>query len=42
LFDDVDELRWKGPTDSFAALAQKIDPKLVAKVESAVVRVSHE
>jgi 5'-3' exonuclease len=34
LFDDVDDLRWNGPTDSFEALAQRIDPKLLAKLES--------
>ena len=25
LFDDVDELRWNGPTPAFAALAARLD-----------------
>ncbi len=33
LFRRVDELRWKGPTDSFASVAKKIDaPRLAARV----------
>lgn len=32
LFRKVDELRWKGPTESFAAVAEKIEPRLVARV----------
>ena len=33
LFDDVDELRWNGPTDAFAAVAQKIgSARLVEKL----------
>ena len=34
LFDDVDELRWDGPDDSFAAIAQKIGaPHLIKRLE---------
>jgi 5'-3' exonuclease len=34
LFSDVDELRWHGPTESFAAVAEKIgDAKLAARVQ---------
>jgi 5'-3' exonuclease len=32
LFDDVEELRWVGPTPSFARFAEKIDPRLAARV----------
>lgn len=33
LFDDVDELRWRGATDSFPSVAQKIDdPRLATRV----------
>ena len=33
LFQDVDELRWRGPTPEFAAFAEKIgDPKLLPRV----------
>ena len=32
LFDDVDELRWKGPTKDFAAYTEKIDePRLAVR-----------
>jgi 5'-3' exonuclease len=33
LFDDVDALRWEGPTPSFAAIAETINPKLEARVK---------
>jgi 5'-3' exonuclease len=34
LFDDVDELRWQGPTAGFAATATRLgDPRLLARVE---------
>jgi hypothetical protein len=34
LFRKVDELRWKGPTASFAAVTEKIsDERLAARVE---------
>ncbi|HEV7768858.1 MAG TPA: 5'-3' exonuclease H3TH domain-containing protein [Thermoanaerobaculia bacterium] len=32
LFKKVDELRWKGPTESFAAVAAKIEPRLLPRV----------
>jgi 5'-3' exonuclease len=31
LFDDVDELRWRGPTESFAAVAEQIGEKRLAE-----------
>ena len=35
LFDDVEELRWRGPTDLFKSMAEKIgDSSLVASVQS--------
>jgi 5'-3' exonuclease len=35
LFDDVDELRWRGPTPAFALMMQTIDaPRLVTRVGS--------
>jgi 5'-3' exonuclease len=35
LFDDVEELRWKGATTSFASLAEKMgDPSLAKRVET--------
>ncbi|WP_428309831.1 5'-3' exonuclease [Hydrocarboniphaga sp.] len=33
VLDDVDQLRWRGPQPSFAAVAEKIDPRLQARVE---------
>ena len=34
LFDDVDELRWRGPTPEFAAVAEKIESaRLLARVK---------
>jgi 5'-3' exonuclease len=39
LFSDVDELRWRGPTDAFAATAEKIgDPKLFERCCKAAAR----
>jgi 5'-3' exonuclease len=36
LFDDVDALRWRGPTSEFAAFAERIgDSKVVARAEKA-------
>ena len=32
LFDSVDELEWKGPTDSFAALGVRLDAAVTEKV----------
>jgi 5'-3' exonuclease len=36
LFTDVDELRWRGPTDSFTARAERLgDPRLLARAQKA-------
>jgi 5'-3' exonuclease len=36
LFADVDELRWRGPTEGFAHFQERLgDPRLVARVERA-------
>jgi 5'-3' exonuclease len=36
LFHDVDELRWRGPTDSFAAFAKRVgDARIVARCQAA-------
>jgi 5'-3' exonuclease len=36
LFDDVDELRWRGPTSGFAILAEKLgEPKLLTRAQAA-------
>jgi len=36
LFDDVDALQWRGPTDAFAAWAQRIEaPRLLARARDA-------
>jgi 5'-3' exonuclease len=36
LFADVDELRWRGPTDSFTACAERLgDPRLVVRAQKA-------
>ena len=42
LFADVDELRWRGPTDAFAAMSEEIgDPKLLGRCRDlAVARVA--
>ena len=45
LFDDVEQLRWKGATTSFASLAEKMgDPSLAKRVESLQnrLRAGHE
>lgn len=40
LFDDVDELRWRGPTAEFAAVAEKIEnPRLVERVRKLEKRI---
>ena len=39
LFDDVAQLRWRGPTPSFAAFAKAIDaPELIARAEKLAAR----
>jgi 5'-3' exonuclease len=41
LFDDVDELRWIGPTDSFASVAEKIgDARLATRVNKLASRMA--
>ena len=41
LFDDVDALRWQGPTDAFTAFASKIDsPRLVERASKAQIAVT--
>jgi len=36
LFADVDELRWRGPTDSFTACAERLgDPRLLVRAQKA-------
>ena len=36
VFDDVDELRWSGPTSGFAAIAQQLDDdRLLARSSAA-------
>jgi 5'-3' exonuclease len=36
LFPDVDELRWRGPTDNFTACAERLgDPRLLARAQKA-------
>lgn len=41
LFRDVDELRWRGPTESFAATAARLgDSKLLARVSRALASVA--
>lgn len=39
LFPDVDELRWKGATASFAQWAEKIDPRLTKRVTDLATRL---
>ncbi len=40
LFDDVEELRWRGATDSFPAVAEKIgDARLATRVEALAKRL---
>lgn len=39
LFDSVDELRWQGPTDDFAAMADRLDAtRLVARADKLAAR----
>jgi 5'-3' exonuclease len=41
LFDDVEELRWTGPTESFPNVAEKIgDPRLVTRVTDLAAKLS--
>ncbi|MEX1241699.1 MAG: 5'-3' exonuclease H3TH domain-containing protein [Cyclobacteriaceae bacterium] len=41
LFSDVDQLRWGGPTSSFAALATKMgEPKLLERVNAVAAKVT--
>jgi 5'-3' exonuclease len=41
LFNDVDQLRWQGPTRAFAALTTKMgDPRLLARAKAAAEKVS--
>jgi 5'-3' exonuclease len=41
LFDDVDELRWHGPTPAFAAYAEKIEnPRLLERVRKLEKRIA--
>jgi 5'-3' exonuclease len=41
LFDDVDALRWRGPTSEFAAFAERIgDSKVAARAEKARAALS--
>ena len=40
LFRDVDELRWRGPTGDFPAMAQRIgEPRLVERCEKALAKL---
>jgi 5'-3' exonuclease len=41
LFTDVDALRWRGPTDNFAACAERLgDPRLVVRARAAADQVN--
>ena len=41
LFSDVDELRWRGPTPAFAALATKMgEPRLLERANAAAAKVT--
>ena len=41
LFSDVDELRWRGPTSGFAALATKMgEPRLLSRANAAAAKVT--
>jgi 5'-3' exonuclease len=43
LFDDVDELRWRGPTEFFAAYARHIEaPELIERAEKTVQLVKDD
>jgi 5'-3' exonuclease len=40
LFEDVNELKWRGPTPAFAEWAEKIsDPRLLSRAESAIAKL---
>ena len=40
VFDDVDELKWRGPTTKFAELAKKLgDPRLVERANTAAAKL---
>jgi 5'-3' exonuclease len=42
LFRDVDELRWRGPTEAFAAWAERIDaPRLLERARKAKAALEH-
>ena len=42
LFEKVDELRWRGPKDSFPAIAEKIgDARLAVRAQDAAERLSN-
>jgi 5'-3' exonuclease len=41
LFDDVDELRWTGPTEAFVAFTKKIrDEKLLDRAKAAAAKIT--
>jgi|SRR5579872_4413869 len=40
LFAQVDELRWRGPTDRFAAIAGKVDTRLLERCQKAAARLT--
>jgi 5'-3' exonuclease len=40
LFRDVDELRWRGPKESFASVAETIDPRLLPRVLKLASRIA--
>jgi 5'-3' exonuclease len=43
LFDDVDELRWRGPTPAFAAVAEKMESaRLLARVKKLEKRAANK
>ena len=36
LFSDIDELRWRGPTENFAAMSERLgDPRVLARSRKA-------
>jgi 5'-3' exonuclease len=39
LFVNIDQLQWRGPTDRFAAIAAKVDTRLVERCQKAAARV---
>lgn len=40
LFKKIDELQWRGPTPHFAAMAEKIEPKLAARAEKVAAKLA--